>query len=338
MPVFRPVIPALSARYFLLIAAVCVFSGLSLLTALCLGSADISVTEIFKILSGDPSVLNERIVLEIRLPRVLAGMYVGGMLALAGCLMQILLRNPLADPYVLGVSGGAAVFALLAMLAGLGGWLVNGSAFAGALFSIVLVFMLSRPGNNWNPLRILLTGVVIAAGWGAMISFLLAISPPDRLHGMLFWLMGDLSYGQDTLWNPVILTGMLMACLVNARGMNLLASGELNAAALGLSVGRLQYFCYFAASLLTATAVMQAGSIGFIGLVVPHLARILFGSDHRILLPVSVMLGGSLLVIADGLARSIIAPEQLPVGVLTAMIGVPLFLVLLHTVVYRQRT
>jgi iron complex transport system permease protein len=338
MPIFNPSLPVWSPRYFLLISAVVMLSVISMLTALCLGSADISIAQVFHILAGDPSLLHERIVLEIRLPRVLTGMYVGGMLALAGCLMQILLRNPLADPYVLGISGGAAVFALLAMIAGLGGYLVNGSAFAGALLSIMLVFMLSRPGNDWNPLRILLTGVVIAAGWGAMISFLLAVSPPDRLHGMLFWLMGDLSYVQDSQWNPILLFGILIACLINARGMNLLASGELNAAALGLRVGRLQYFCYFAASLLTATAVMQAGSIGFIGLVVPHLARILFGSDHRILLPVSVMLGGSLLVIADGLARSIIAPEQLPVGVLTAMIGVPLFLVLLQTVVLRQRT
>lgn len=315
-----------------------VITGLSFLLALCLGSADISLTEILNVLSGKDIALNERIILEIRLPRVLSGLYVGGMLALAGCLMQILLRNPLADPYVLGVSGGAAVFALLAIMTGLTGYLVNGSAFLGAVLSIMLVFILSRIGSDWNPLRILLTGVVIAAGWSAIISFLLAVSPPDRIHGMLFWLMGDLTYVQDSPWNPFILLGMLAACLLNARSMNLLATGELNASALGISALRLQYFIYFTASLLTAAAVMQAGSIGFIGLVVPHLARILFGSDHRILLPVSVMLGGSLLVIADGLARSIIAPEQLPVGVLTAMIGVPLFLLLLQTVMIRQRT
>jgi iron complex transport system permease protein len=338
MPVFRPVVPVLSSRYFLVMTAMLVITGLSFLLALCLGSADISLTEILNVLSGKDVALNERIILEIRLPRVLTGLYVGGMLALAGCLMQILLRNPLADPYVLGVSGGAAVFALLAIMTGLTGYLVNGSAFLGAVLSIMLVFILSRIGSDWNPLRILLTGVVIAAGWSAIISFLLAVSPPDRIHGMLFWLMGDLTYVQDSYWNPFILLGMLAACLLNARSMNLLATGELNASALGISALHLQYFIYFTASLLTAAAVMQAGSIGFIGLVVPHLARILFGSDHRILLPVSVMLGGSLLVIADGLARSIIAPEQLPVGVLTAMIGVPLFLLLLQTVMIRQRT
>lgn len=337
MPVFNPTIPVLSARYFLVLFSIAVFASLSFLIALCLGSAEISVTEIINMLSDSESGLNEQIVREIRLPRVQTGMYVGGMLALAGCLMQILLRNPLADPYVLGVSGGAAVFALLAIISGVSGFLINGSAFIGALLSTVLVFILSRLGNDWNPLRILLTGVVIAAGWGAIISFLLAVSPPDQIHGMLFWLMGDLSYVQDSIWNPCILLAVLVPCLINARSMNLLASGEMNAAALGVSVSRLQYFIYFAASLLTATAVMQAGSIGFIGLVVPHLARILFGSDHRILFPVSVMLGGSLLVIADGLARTIIAPEQLPVGVLTAMLGVPLFLLLLQTVMFRQR-
>jgi iron complex transport system permease protein len=200
------------------------------------------------------------------------------------------------------------------------------------------VFVLSRTGTGWNPLRILLTGIVIASGWGAFISFLLAISPADRIHGMLFWLMGDLSYVQHTWWNPLILLIILAACMLTARGMNLLAAGELNAAALGVPVPRLKYFIYFAASVLTAMAVVQGGSIGFIGLVVPHLTRLLFGSDHRLLLPVSALLGGSLLVIADALARTIIAPQQLPVGVLTAMIGVPLFLLLLHTAFLRQRT
>src|SRR5690606_34922139 len=136
----------------------------------------------------------------------------------------------------------------------------------------------------------------------------------------------------------LILVGVLVPCMFMARGMNLLATGELNAAALGVAVGRLKFFIYFAASLLTAVAVTQAGSIGFIGLVIPHLVRLLLGSDHRLVLPVSVLLGGSLLVIADALARTVIAPQQLPVGVLTAMIGVPLFLLLIQTLLGRQRT
>lgn len=338
MPVFSLAVPVLSGRYFLVLFIVALFAALSFFVALGLGSADISFSDIVAVLTGTSDSLNQQIVLQIRLPRVQTGMCVGGMLAMAGCLMQILLRNPLAEPYVLGVSGGAAVFALLAIVSGLSSFWISGSAFAGALLSILLVFVLSRWGNDWNPLRILLTGVVISAGWSAFISFLLAVSPPDQLHGMLFWLMGDLSYVQSSFWNLIVLAVVLLPSLVYARSMNLLATGDMNAAALGVNVTRLQYFIYFAASLLTATAVMQGGSIGFIGLVVPHLVRILFGSDHRILLPVSVMLGGSLLVIADGLARSLIAPEQLPVGVLTAMLGVPMFLVLLQTIFFRQRT
>lgn len=337
MPLFRTTVPILPSGYALIIASAALIGLFSIVIALSLGSADIPLMSVVKSLYAGEHDLTARIVLEIRLPRILSGFYVGAMLALAGCLMQVLLRNPLADPYVLGVSGGAAVFALLAILGGMSGLWVNGAAFAGALLSIVLVFVLSHIGGDWNPLRILLTGVVIAAGWGALISFLLAISPADRIHGMLFWLMGDLSFVQHTFWNPVILVLVLFACVLMARSMNLLAIGELNAAALGVSVRSLKYFIYFAASVLTATAVVQGGSIGFVGLVVPHLTRLLFGSDHRLLLPVSALLGGSLLVSADGLARTIVAPQQLPVGVLTAMIGVPLFLLLLH-IIYRQRT
>ncbi len=338
MSVFPPLPGANNVRYFAILFFILMVAVCALIAALAMGSVAIPLAEIFSILvTGEEQTLAGRIVLEIRLPRVLTGFFVGGMLALAGCLMQVLLRNPLAEPYVLGVSGGAAVFALLAMVSGLGGFWISGGAFAGALVSILLVFVLSRIGGEWNPLRILLTGVVIAAGWGAVISFLLAISPASHVHGMLFWLMGDLSYAQYTLWSPCILLAILLLCMFRARSMNLLASGELHAAALGVAVPGLKYLIYFAASLLTATAVMQAGSIGFIGLIIPHLGRLLFGSDHRLLFPVSVLLGGSLLVIADGLARTVIAPQQLSVGVLTAMIGVPLFLLLLQTVAVRQR-
>lgn len=320
----------------LLLAAAALATGAFFL-ALCLGSADIPPLDIPGLLRGEGDPLQSRILLELRLPRVQAGFYIGGMLALAGCLMQVLLRNPLADPYILGVSGGAAAFALAALLAGVSAAGVNGAAFGGALLTIFLVFILSRGSGAWNPLRILLTGVVVAAGWGAIISFLLATSPADRLQGMLFWMMGDLGYTHVSIWPPLILLALLIPCLLAARALNLLAMGELGAAALGVPVARLKYFIYVAASLLTATAVTQAGSIGFVGLVVPHLTRLSIGGDHRVLLPVSVLLGGSLLVVADGLARTVISPRQLPVGVLTALIGVPLFLLLLQTLYARQR-
>jgi len=338
MPVLSPAYGIATARYFTILCCVLILAVLAVIAALAMGSVAIPLSEVIRLLiSGHEQSLNAEIVLGLRLPRVLGGFFVGGMLALAGCLMQVLLRNPLAEPYVLGVSGGAAVFALVAILSGLGGFWISGSAFAGALFSILLVFVLSRIGGDWNPLRILLTGVVVAAGWGAVISLLLAVSPASQVHGMLFWLMGDLGYTQYSLWSPCVLLVVLLLCVLGARSMNLLARGELYAAALGVPVHGLKYLIYFSASLLTAAAVMQAGSIGFIGLVIPHLGRLLFGGDYRLLFPVSVLLGGSLLVIADGLARTLIAPQQLPAGVLTAMIGVPLFLVLLQTVAIRQR-
>jgi len=262
---------------------------------------------------------------------------VGGMLALAGCLMQVLLRNPLAEPYVLGVSGGASVFALLVMMAGLTGIWINIGAFTGALISILLVFGLTRMGQNWNPMRVLLTGVVVAAGWSALISFLLAVSPATQIYNMLFWLMGDLGYARFSGFSLVVLLVCLGASLFMARSLNLLTYGDQQAAVLGVPVNQLRYGIYFLASLLTATAVMQAGSIGFIGLIIPHLIRIALGSDHRLLIPASVLTGGCLLIIADSLARTIIAPQQLPVGVLTAIIGVPVFLALFQVIVFKQK-
>ena len=331
----------LSPRLFLFFLLLIVLSLASILFSLTSGSVDIGLAQVLDILLGHgddhSDGMQARVIMELRLPRVISGFMVGGMLALAGALMQVLLKNPLAEPYVLGVSGGASVCALLAMMAGIAGIWLNIAAFVGALFSIFLVFGLSRLGGSWNPLRVLLTGIVVASGWGAMISFLLAVSPAAQIHGMLFWLMGDLEYAHDfKLGLTVLLCGFIIAMVI-ARGLNLMARGDKQAAALGVSVHHLRYVVYFLASLLTATAVMLAGNIGFVGLIVPHLVRLLLGSDHRILLPVSIFVGGSLLVIADTLARTIIAPQQLPVGVLTAMMGVPLFLVLLQTTVVKSR-
>ena len=301
------------------------------------GSVDISLREVIAAIIRDDGTIASSVILELRLPRVISGFLVGGMLALAGALMQILLRNPLAEPYVLGVSGGASVFALLAMIAGLSGYWVNLGAFLGALLSMLLVVGIAHLGGSWSPMRILLTGVVIAAGWGAVVNFLLAVSPAGRLHGMLFWLMGDLGYAGHAGFSAVVLVAATCVSLIWARDLNLLIHGDLQAASLGVTVERLRYLIYFLGSLLTATAVMQAGGIGFIGLIVPHLVRLLFGSDHRLLIPASVLTGGGLLVVADGLARILIAPQQLPVGILSAMLGVPLFLFLLHFSMARQR-
>jgi len=274
--------------------------------------------------------LQRTLIFELRLPRTLSAFATGGLLAVAGALMQVLLRNPLADPYVLGLSGGAATGALLAMLAGLGGLLVSGSAFAGAFLATLLVFGLAHGTGSWTPSRLLLTGVVVASGWGAIITLMLAISPAERLPGMLYWLMGDLSYAR-TPWPALgLLLGVSLLLLPLGRSLNVLARGPLQAAALGVAVRPLEWSIYLIASLLTALAVTSAGSIGFVGLVVPHMLRLLLGNDQRLVLPACALSGGILLVLADTLARTLIAPEQLPVGVITAMLGVPTFLYLLH--------
>src|SRR3972149_3363370 len=185
------------------------------------GSVDISLREVIAAIIRDDGPIASSLLRELRRPRVISGFLVGGMLALAGALMQILLRNPLAEPYVLGVSGGASVFALLAMIAGLSGYWVNLGAFLGALLSMLLVFGIAHLGGSWSPMRILLTGVVIAAGWGAVVNFLLAVSPAGRLHGMLFWLMGDLGYAGHAGFSAVVLVAGACVSLVWARGLNL---------------------------------------------------------------------------------------------------------------------
>lgn len=324
--------PRLPLPLLLIIAPLC------LLLALAVGSVSLSFDILWEVLwgvlsgaTGPASMeLPRTLIMELRLPRALSAFAAGGLLALAGALMQVLLRNPLADPYILGISGGAAVGALLSMLLGLGAAWTSGNAFVGALLSMLLVFGLAHGRGSWNPLRLLLTGVVVAAGWGAVISFMLAIAPERGLHGMLFWLMGDLSHTPPPHWGLLVLGLGLLACLPLARDLNVLARGELAAGALGVSVTRLRLILYLVASLLTATAVTIAGSVGFVGLVIPHLLRLLGLTDHRRLLPAAVLAGGSLLMLADTVARSLLAPQQLPVGVITALLGVPVFLYLLH--------
>jgi len=313
----------------------------ALILALAIGSVNIAPSELWKVIQGEGSALHRTLLLDLRLPRTLAAFATGGLLAVAGALMQVLLRNPLADPYVLGLSGGAAVGALLAMLAGMGtllisgsafagAFVVSGSAFAGAMLAMVLVFGLAHGTGSWTASRLLLTGVVVAAGWGAVITLMLAITPSYKLPGMLYWLMGDVSYARTPWPALVVLIFAIAVILPLARNLNVLARGPMQAAALGVSVRPLEWTIYVLASLLTATAVTTAGSIGFVGLIVPHMLRLVLGNDQRIILPASALAGGTLLVLADTLARTVIAPEQLPVGVITALLGVPTFLYLLH--------
>jgi iron complex transport system permease protein len=216
------------------------------------------------------------------------------------------------------------------MLAGLAGLVVSGSAFAGAMLATLLVFGLAHGSGSWTPSRLLLTGVVVAAGWGALITLILAMTPAARLPGMLYWLMGDLSHSGQPWPGLLVLLLVCLLVLPLGRSLNVLARGSMQAAALGVSVRPLEWLVYLLASVLTATAVTMAGAVGFVGLVVPHMLRLLLGNDQRLILPACALAGGILLVLADTVARVVIAPEQLPVGVITALLGVPTFLYLLY--------
>jgi iron complex transport system permease protein len=313
------------------LAVLAVAAAAAIVTALALGSVRVDPAAIFRALTGSDVDPAAAIVRGLRLPRALAAFAVGGLLALAGSLMQILLRNPLADPYVLGISGGAAVGALGAMFAGVAA-LVMPAAFVGALASIALVFGLARAGAErapWTSTRLLLTGVVTAAGWGAVTTLLLTLAPDAQVKGMLFWLIGDLSAAAPPAPALLVLAVVLVAALTLARDLTLLARGEDVAATVGVAVPRVTLTLYALAALATAVAVTTAGSVGFVGLIVPHALRLAIGNDQRLLLPASVLVGGALLVIADTIARTLVAPVQLPVGVITALVGVPAFLWLL---------
>lgn len=316
-------------RPSLLFAGLAALSTAALGFALFSGSADISAQQTWAALAGRAPSEIQSVIVELRLPRALTAFAIGGLLAVAGVLMQVLLRNPLAEPYILGCSGGAAVAALVAMMIGLGAALVDLSAFAGAMAATVLVFSIAQGSGSWTPARLLLTGVVLAAGFSAATTLLLALSPDKNLRGMLFWLMGDLSFAHDPWRNLGLLGVITIAGIVFARHLNVLARGDLQAAIVGLPVSGFRFIIFAVTSLATAVSVTTVGVIGFIGLVVPHLIRLIIGSNHRIVVPASALAGGILLVVADTLARTVLAPRQLPVGALTATLGVPLFLVLM---------
>ena len=313
-----------------LLALLSLISVLSLCMAVSVGSTSMHLNSIVTALLGHHDSVAREVILQLRVPRALNAFCIGGLLALAGVLMQVLLRNPLADPYVLGISGGAAVAALGAMLLGFGGLIIDWAAGAGALGATLLVFALAHARGGWTPQRLLLNGVVVASGCAAVVSLMLSLGDEARLRGMLFWLMGDLSFAPFSPTALVLLLVVGGLATAGARSLNVLARGEIESKSLGvvLMPARIALFCATAA--LTATAVVTAGGIGFIGLVTPHLVRLVAGSNHRVVVPASILLGGILLTLADLLARVAAAPRQLPVGALTALIGVPLFLVLLR--------
>jgi len=274
------------------------------------------------------------IVWTLRLPRVVLGLLVGGVLAVSGASLQVLVRNPLADPYLLGISGGAGLGAVLAMTAGVGSpWLVPAAAFAGAVATMATVYALaSAAGGALDGRVLLLSGVVVGAFAGAVVTGILAVSPAQHARTALTWLMGGLG---GVGWPAIGALACyavpgLVVLAAEARALDLLALGDEPARHLGAEVDRSRRRVFLAASLLTAAAVAAAGIIGFVGLVVPHAIRMLRGHDHRVLLPAAFVAGGALVVLADAGARTAFAPLELPVGVVTAVVGVPVFALLLR--------
>ncbi len=317
---------------------------LALLALLTLFAATISVSvgavavpleRVLAALAGAADATTRAIVLDLRLPRVALTIVVGGGLAVSGAVFQALLRNPLAEPYVLGVSGGAAVGGVAVIALGIGRiapWVVPVAAFAGALLAIMLVFRIAqRVGRAFDTRVLLLAGVVIGAFFNAVILLLLTLADIESFRSAVFWMMGSLA-SASWVTLAIVSAYLLPAVAVMvalARPLDLLAVGEETALYLGTRVERVKIAAYLVASLAVAASVALCGVIGFIGLIVPHALRLLWGSDHRLLLPGSFLAGGAFLLAADTVARTLAAPAELPIGVITALVGVPLFIVLL---------
>jgi iron complex transport system permease protein len=273
------------------------------------------------------------ILFQIRLPRILLAAAVGGSLATAGASYQALLRNPLAEPYLLGISNGAAVGTMIALVFfGANEWSRPTLAFSGALLATFAVYRLARGRAGATPERLILSGVIVTTFLSSVIVFVTTLMDATRIRSFTFWLLGDLSGTSKTLLPLTICIAVLGALILsfNARSLNLLMLGERDAFDLGVEVGRVRLLVFIVASLLVGSSVAASGSVGYVGLVVPHIARLSLGSDNRISVPAAALGGAIFVMVADTLARTIIAPRELPVGAITALIGAPLFIYLLR--------
>ncbi len=340
--------PLTLARLFLRCSILAAILFAVVVLALKLGAVQVSLyglgKDLISVLLHRTSTLSSdygMIVLDIRLPRILLGIVVGASLSVAGASFQALLRNPLADPYVLGVSSGAALGAIVALIVEshlslspeMAGLITPIGAFLGAALTIAAVYLLGRRDGQIDSTTLLLGGIITASFLSAVIMFLMTTLSGNNLRGTAFWLMGDLSTPQPRSLLYFLCLGFLIAAgaiYTTASDLNLLLAGEKEAMHLGVDVPRVRIVVYLAASILTGLAVSVSGAIGYVGLLVPHVMRLIFGSDHRMLLPASALGGAIALVIADTLARTITSPTDLPVGAMTAMAGAPLFIYLLR--------
>lgn len=340
--------PLTLQRLFLQCSLLAVILFIVMVMALKLGAVPVSLyglgRDLIQALLGQTSGISSdygMIIIDIRLPRILLGIFVGASLAVAGTSFQALLRNPLADPYILGISFGAAVGAILATIlephlsvpASFAALLTPTGAFLGAAATITAVYFLGRREGQIDGGTLLLGGVITGSFLSAIIMFLMSTVTGRDMRGMAFWLMGDLSTPLQSSLRWVLGLGFLAATgaiYTTAGDLNLLLAGEKEAMHLGVDVHRVRLVVYIAASLLTGLAVSVSGAIGYVGILVPHVMRLIYGSDHRILLPTAAFGGAIAIVIADTLARTVVAPAELPVGAMTALAGAPLFIYLLR--------
>lgn len=305
----------------------------AIVLGLMVGTAHVPLSSVWNWFTGGEISGSESVIVgQLRLPRLLLASLAGASLSLSGVVFQGILRNPLAEPFILGVSGGAATGAVLALTFGLSGlWGISLPAFVGALATMAMVLAIANRRGGMDTASIVLTGVMINAFFTAVIMFIISTTTDQKLHSIMFWLYGDLAGATMTqagLLAPVLaIAGAVLWRF--ARHLNLLNAGDIAAASLGVEVGRTKFILLGTASLLVGVAVSLTGLIGFVGLMAPHLLRMVVGHDHRLLLPGSVFFGAAFLCLADTLARTIISPSSLPVGVVTAMLGAPFFLMLM---------
>ena len=339
---YPPIYRRVTSSRVLQISAVLLIAFLLIgLAALSFGSARIDLTRVFGCLfhamggSQSCSPQDELILFSIRLPRIFFAAITGAALSLGGVVFQAILRNPLADPYVLGVSGGSALGAIIGTLIGAGSFYLGIPllAFLGALITVALVFVIAGGGSGRIPDNyLLLAGVIVNAFFSAAILFFLSLADSMELHSITFWLMGDLARVSGSGIIPAAFCVLVAFVMIysQARGLNLMVQGEETARQLGVMVEKTKYTLLIITSLATAVVVSLCGIIGFVGIIVPHMMRLLFGSDHRLLICASALFGATFLVVADTIARIIIAPAELPVGVITALLGAPYFIFLLR--------
>lgn len=318
-------------RQISLLVVFAVLACLGALVSVMLGSVEIPTTEILAALTGSGAGTHEQILMNIRLPRTIVAALVGINLALSGAILQAIMKNPLADPHIIGISSGAGLTGIIVLLAFPDyGYLVTPAAFVGAMGAALLIYILAWK-NGIRPIRIILAGVAVSAFLGAGISALM-IFYSDRVHSALMWMVGGLSarsWPHVTMLYPYTIVAGILA-LLSARHLNILQLGDELAKGLGLHVELTRIALTAVASLLAASAVSVVGLLGFVGLIVPHAARLLVGSDYRYLLPASALLGAAVVTASDTFARVAFAPIELPVGIIMAALGAPFFLFLLR--------